>query len=95
MEATTLDDSLGYFGGNFEQWLLNKIAPQLPQDAAYLLFAQGQANPAWTGQQVGMTTGGLVGETVIGYALPEPATIMLLAAGLCCARCVRHYRKNA
>jgi len=95
MAATTLDDSMDYFGGNFEQWLLNKIAPQLPEDAAYLLFAQGLANPAWTDQQVGMTTGGLVGETVIGYAVPEPVTIMLLTAGLCCARCVRNHRKNA
>jgi len=94
MEDTTLDDSLGYFGGNFEQWLLNKVAPQLPQDAAYLLFAQGRANPAWTGQQVGMTTIGLIGETVVGYAVPEPATIMLLAAGLCCARGMRRPRKD-
>jgi len=95
MAATTLDDSMGYFDGNFEQWLLNKIAPQLPQDAAYFLFAQGQANPAWTGQQVSMTTGGLVGGTVIGYAVPEPATIMLLTAGLCWARCLKSCRKGA
>jgi len=94
MAATILDDSLGYFNGNLEQWLLNKVAPQLPVEAAYLLFAQGQANPAWTGQQVGMTTSGLVRETVIGYAVPEPATMMLLAAGLCCARGFRLSKKS-
>ena len=94
MAATILDDSLGYFNDNLEQWLLNKVAPQLPVETAYLLFAQGQANPAWTGQQVGMTTSGLVGETVIGYAVPEPATMMLLAAGLCCARSFRLSKKN-
>jgi len=94
MAATTLDDSLGYFDGNLEQWLLNKVAPQLPQEAAYLLFAQGEAHPAWTGQQVGMTTNGLVGETVIGYAVPEPATMVLLAAGLCCVRGFRISKKS-
>jgi len=94
MATTILDDSLGYFGGNFEQWLLNKVASQLPQEAAYLLFAQGQANPAWTGQQVGITTSGLVGETVVGYAIPEPATMMLLVAGLCCARGLRLSKKS-
>jgi len=89
MAATILDDSLGYFDGDIEKWLLNKVTPQLPQEAVYLLFAQGQANPAWTGQQVGMTTSGLVGETVVGYAVPEPATMMLLVAGLRCARGLR------
>lgn len=94
LAAVVLDDSLGYFDGNFEQWLLNKVALQLPAEARYLLFAQGQANPAWTSQQVGMTPSGLVGETVIGYAIPEPATMMLLTAGLCCMRGFRLFKKS-
>jgi len=86
MAATTLDDSLGYFSGNLEQWLLNKVALQLPQEATHLLFAQGQAHPDWTGSSVGITTNGIIGETIIGYAVPEPAMMVLLAAGLCCTR---------
>jgi len=94
LASVLLDDSLEYFDGNFEQWLLKKVAPQLPAEARYLLFAQGQANPAWTGQQVGMTPSGLVGETVIGYAVPEPATIVFLAAGVCCFRSFRFSKKS-
>jgi hypothetical protein len=94
LTVAVLDDSLGFFGGNFEQWLLNKIVPEFPAEACYLLFAQGQGNPAWTGQQVGMTTSGLVGETVIGYAVPEPATMMFLAIGVCCFRSFRFSKKS-
>jgi hypothetical protein len=95
MAATVLDDPLGYFGGNFESWLLNKVAPQLPEQATHLLFTQGQANPSWTNPQMGMTTDSIVGETIIGYAVPEPATMMLLAAGLCCIRGMRRPQKSA
>jgi hypothetical protein len=89
MAATVLDDPLGYFGGNFESWLLNKVASQLPQDAAYLFFAQGQANPSWTNPMMDMTTDGIIGEIIIGYAVPEPATIILLAAGFCLSNGLR------
>jgi len=86
MAATALDDFLGYFGGtseNFESWLLTEIAPRLPSDAQYLLFAQGEAHPDWVDGLMGMTTDGIVGQTVIAYAsVPEPGTAMLLAIGL-------------
>jgi len=74
MEATALDDPLGYFAGtsaDFESWLLNEVAPRLPQDATYLLFVQGEAHPAWTHPEIGMTTDGIVGETIIAYAVPQ------------------------
>jgi hypothetical protein len=74
MNATTLDDPLGYFGGtsaDFESWLLNELVPQLPEEATYLLFAQGEAHPDWTNPDMGMTTDGIVGETIIGYAVPQ------------------------
>jgi hypothetical protein len=83
MAATTLDDTLDYFGGNFEAWLLNKVVPQLPQEAVYLLFVQGEAHPDWTNPMMGMTTNSIVGETIIGYAVPEPATMVLWVIGLC------------
>jgi len=74
MDATTLDDPLGYFGGtsaDFESWLLGEVAPRLPQEVTYLLFMQGEAHPDWTNPNMGMTTDGIVGETMIAYALPQ------------------------
>lgn len=86
MAATTLDDPLGRFGGtaaDFESWLLDEVAPRLPQQAAYLLFAQGEAHPDWTHPMMGMTTDGIVGEVIIGYAVPEPTITVFLLVGLC------------
>ncbi len=74
MDATTLDDPLGYFGGtseDFESWLLDEVASRLPQEATYLIFVQGEAHPDWTNPNMGMTTDGIVGETIIGYAVPQ------------------------
>jgi hypothetical protein len=74
MNATTLDDPLGYFGGtsvDFESWLLSEVTPRLPEEATYLLFIQGEAHPGWTNPQIGMTTDGIVGETIIGCAVPQ------------------------
>jgi len=95
MDSTTLDDSLSYFDGNFESWLLNQVAPRLPQEAAYLFFAQGQAIPSWTNSAMGMSANGTVGETIIGYAVPEPATAVLLTAGFCWVRSLRRRSKSA
>jgi len=74
MDAAALDDSLEYFGGtsaDFESWLLSEVAPRVPEEAAYLLFAQGEAHPDWTNPKMGMTTDGIVGETIIAYATPQ------------------------
>jgi len=74
MDATTLDDPLGYFGGtsaDFESWLLSEVATRLPQEANYLLFVQGEAHPAWRNPSMGMQLEGIVGETIIGYAVPQ------------------------
>lgn len=75
MAMTTLNDPLGYFDGtseDFESWLLDEVKPRLPLDAAYLLFAQGEAHPCWTNPQMGMTTDGIVGETIIACAVQPP-----------------------
>ncbi|MBA7631901.1 hypothetical protein ES703_39438 [subsurface metagenome] len=74
MAMTTLNDALGYFAGtsaDFESWLLSEVAPRLPQEATYLLFAQGEAHPAWRNPMMGMQLEGIVGETIIGYAVPQ------------------------
>ena len=87
MDAVTLDDPLGYFGGtsaDFESWLLAEVAPRLPADAAYLLFAQGRDKPAWnTSAMAGWDPAeGILAETIIATAVPEPAALALVAAGL-------------
>jgi len=85
MAATALDDPLGYFGGtsdDFESWLQAQVGLRLPEEAVYLLFAQGEAHPVWTNTP-GMSTSGIVGETSIAWAVPEPVTAALFAAGLC------------
>ena len=84
LAAATLDDPLGYFGGgseDFESWLLTELVGRLPQDAQWLLFAQAEAHPAWTHELMGMTTDGIVGQTVIAYTVPEPTSILLFLAG--------------
>jgi len=88
MDLVTLDDPLGFFGGtsaDFESWLLNEVQPRLPADATWLLFAQGTANPAWTNPGMGMTTDGLVDQTVLAYTtIPEPAIAAGFLAGTVC-----------
>lgn len=91
MELVTLEDPLGFFGGtsaDFEAWLLSEVRPRLPAEATWLLFAQGTAHPAWTNPAMGMTTDGLVDETIIAYTtVPEPASLVMWltgAAAFCC-----------
>ena len=87
MDLVELDDPLGFFGGtsaDFESWLLNEVKPRLPTDIAWLLFAQGNAHPVWTNPMMGMTTDGLVDQTLLAYAVPEPMTVALFLAGASC-----------
>lgn len=87
LASVTLDDPLGYFGGtsaDFESWLLGQVATRLPQEATHLVFVQGEAHPAWTDSGMGMTTNGIVAETLIGYiVVPEPASLLLSMALVC------------
>ncbi len=83
MAEVELNDPLGYYGGtseDFEAWLLDEVAPRLPDDATWLMFAQGEDHPDWTHPMMGMTTDGVVGQTLVAYTtVPEPATVILLA----------------
>lgn len=86
MNLVSLDDPIGFFGGtsaDFETWLLNEVKPTLSADATWLLFAQGTAHPVWTNPAMGMTTDGLVDQTVLAYTtvIPEPATLVMLLTG--------------
>jgi len=89
MAAAALDDPLGFFAGkseNFEDWLLDEVGLlRLPAEAKYLLFAQGEAKPVWNNPEMAGwdSKNGILGETILAYAVPEPATTLLFAAGLC------------
>jgi len=96
MAATTLDDPLGYFGGtseDFEQWILDEVAGQLPTEAGYLFFAQGEAHPIWTHPMMGMTTDGIIAETIVGYVVPEPTSFSLVILALSSLAVRRSRRK--
>jgi len=87
MTATTLDDSLAYFGGtseDFESWLLSEVGPRLPAGAAYLLFVQQEAKADWSNSNMVSwdPDHGILGETIIAWAVPEPGSIVLLLTGL-------------
>ncbi len=88
MDAVALIDPLGFFNGTseeFESWLLNEVADRLPLAAQHLLFVQGEAKPGWNNPAMGGwdPDHGVLGETIIAYAVPEPTTIMFLLTGLC------------
>lgn len=87
MLTLTLDDPAGFYGGDFESYLLNEIKPRLPVNATYLLITQmAKGNPVYAETGLPITTSSLVGNTTIAYttsAIPEPGTVaLLLAAGV-------------
>lgn len=86
MAAVTMDDPAGFFGGDFEQYLLDEIAPRLPGDATYLLVTQmGKVNPEYAETGLPFNTGSLVGNTTFAYttqAVPEPMSAALAGAGI-------------
>jgi len=85
LAAVSLTSPSGFFGGNFEQYLLDEIAPRLPADATFLLVTQLlPTNPVYTGPGLPITTSSTIGNTTIAYttqAIPEPTSVALLIAG--------------
>ncbi|MCK4343600.1 MAG: hypothetical protein KAY37_17950 [Phycisphaerae bacterium] len=70
MAAVELDDPAGFFGGDFEQYLLDEIAPRLPAGATCLLVTQMEKiHPIWTDNDSPITTASLIGNTTIAYAI--------------------------
>lgn len=86
LSTLSLNDPAGFFAGDFENYLLNEVAPRLPGDATYLLFTQmGKVNPDYAEDGLSVTTDSLIGNTTVAYttaAIPEPSSafLMLLAA---------------
>ncbi len=71
MAAVELDDPTGFFGGtsaDFESYVLTEIAPRLPEEATYLLFAQRKKiHPVYAEAGMPITTDSGVGNTTIAY----------------------------
>ncbi|MCK4658641.1 MAG: hypothetical protein KAV82_03880 [Phycisphaerae bacterium] len=76
MAAVELDDPAGFFDGDFEQYLLDEIAPRLPAEATCLLVTQMEkCHPVYHDDDVSITLGSLVGNTTIAYAT-QPLPIL-------------------
>ncbi|MGD8453357.1 MAG: hypothetical protein PVJ57_16210 [Phycisphaerae bacterium] len=77
MAAVELDDPAGFFDGDFEQYLLEEIAPRLPTEATCLLVIQMEkSNPVYTDSDVSITLNSLIGNTTIAYTV-DPLPGML------------------
>jgi len=92
MAAVDLTTPAGFFTGDFEQYLLDEIAPRLPAEATYLLITQmDKTSPLYADQGLPITTGTRVGNTTLAYTtqvIPEPTGLALLtvSAALLLAR---------
>ncbi|MCC6682651.1 MAG: PEP-CTERM sorting domain-containing protein [Phycisphaeraceae bacterium] len=88
LSGVTLDDPAGFYGGDFEEYLLNLVKPSLPVNATYLLVTQmSKTHPDYAESGLPINTSGLIGNTTIAYTtavIPEPtsASLMLLAVGV-------------
>ena len=70
LAAVTLNDPLGFHAGDFEQYLLEQIAPRLPANAMYLLVTQmGKTQPGYVETGLPITTASLIGNTTIAYTM--------------------------
>ncbi|GMU23498.1 MAG: hypothetical protein AMXMBFR13_35760 [Phycisphaerae bacterium] len=86
MASVNLDDSAGFYPGDFEQYLLDEIAPRLPADATYLLVTQmAKVNPQYAEAGLPLTSASLIGNITFAYTtqvIPEPASALLLVVGV-------------
>ena len=85
LAALGLVDPAGFYSAALSDYLLDAVAPLLPDDATFLLFTQmDKTHPAYTELGLPITTDSLIGNTTIAYTtaiIPEPATLVLLIAG--------------
>lgn len=98
LATLALNDPAGFFGGDFENYLLDEVAPRLPEDATYLLFSQmDKVNPGYAESGLPFSTSSLIGNTTFAYttaAIPEPASAMLVLAGTI-GTCLTRRRRQA
>lgn len=68
MANVEIDDPAGLFDGDFEQYLLDEIAPRLPQNATYLLVTQmTKTHPDYAEPGLPITTASLIGNATFAY----------------------------
>ncbi len=82
LAGVTLASPAGFYTGDFKQYLLDEIAPRLPDDATYLLVTQmDKTKPVYAESGLPVSTNSAIGNTTIAYttsAIPEPASLGLL-----------------
>lgn len=68
LSGVSLEDPLGFYTGDFEQYLLYEIKPRLPADATYLLITQMvKTHPGYAELGLPITRNSLIGNTTIAY----------------------------
>ncbi|HEU5124417.1 MAG TPA: hypothetical protein VFW05_10170 [Verrucomicrobiae bacterium] len=79
LASVNLDDPLGFYGGDFEHYLLSEIAPRLPSNATYLLITQMEkSHPGYVEGGLPITTSSLIGNTTFAYTTETLAAPPLL-----------------
>lgn len=68
MGNVEIEDPAGLFDGDFEQYLLDEIAPRLPQDVTHLLITQmAKTHPDYAELGLPITTASLIGNVTFAY----------------------------
>ena len=99
MAATTINDGSGYYTNDFEQYLLDEIAPRLPDDALYLFVAQLlKTHLLYSSVPDHVDTNKtLFGECWIAYTneeiVPEPTMLYLPCIAAVFVALVKRYRR--
>lgn len=95
LQEHTIDDPVGFFAGDFKEYLLNTVAPLLPSDATFLLVTQMEkTHPAYAELGLPITTAAFIGNTTVAFttaSLPEPA-MLPIAGALAAAFALRRRR---
>ena len=96
LAGLSLDDPAGMYSGDFASYLLNEVAPRLPEDATYLLVTQ-MAKVTADYSEIGLpiTTNTLIGNTTIAYTtavVPEPSAFAMLVFAIGLLGVVFHRR---
>jgi hypothetical protein len=83
LAGLSLDNANGFYAGDLQSYLLDQIAPRLPDDATYLLLTQmDKVHPDYAESGLPITTASLLGNLTIAYTtdvVPEPASALMLA----------------
>lgn len=68
LASVSLNDPLGFYGGDLEQYVLEQIVPRVPANATYLLVTQmNKTPPVYAEPGLPITTNSQLGNTTVAY----------------------------